>query len=93
MDARAGKWPWWEAAAGLRPDPSLTHRVERILSGMVRDRCTEIGLAEGQEVRCLGRTRDEVRLELPDGTVRSLELPWAWFVQVRPVQEAHAFPM
>lgn len=92
MDAN-GRWPWWETAAGLSPDPSRAFRIEHILFGMVRDRCTELGLVEGQEVRCLRRTRDEVRLELSDGTIRSLELPWAWFVQVQPVEEAAAFPM
>lgn len=87
-----GRWPWWEAAAGLHPDPSRPFRVERILSGMVRDRCVELGLIEGQEVRCRARTRDEVALELSDGTVRRLELPLAWFVQVHPVREAASPP-
>jgi hypothetical protein len=80
-------WSWSESLGGLRPDPSQAFRVERIRCGMVKDRCSEIGLREGQEVRCRGRTREDVSVELSDGRVSALELPFAWFVQVRPVSE------
>lgn len=83
-------WPWWETMAGRRPDPSRLVRVDRIAAGTVRDRCASIGLTEGQELRLRERTPDDVKVELSDGAVRSLELPVAWFVRVLPVPDAHA---
>jgi hypothetical protein len=78
-------WSWADSLGGLRPDPERAFRVEQILFGLVRDRCREMGLAEGEEVRCTDRNPDEVSLEFSNGEVRRLELPYAWFVQVEPV--------
>ena len=78
-------WPWTESLGGLRPDPGQRVRVKKILFGLVRDRCLEAGLEEGLELRYRSRTADQVVVELPDGQVRDLELPYAWFVQVEPL--------
>jgi hypothetical protein len=85
-------WSWTESLGGLRPDSRQSFRVRRILLGLVQDRCREMGLKEGQEFRCRDRTGDQVVVEFPGGTLRNLELPYAWFIQVEPVGQdvAHA---
>ena len=86
------RWRWTESLGGVRPDPDQKLRVGRILFGLVRDRCFEIGLREGEEVRCRNRTREQVWLELPGGEIHSLDLPYAWFVEVTPVGERPPTP-
>ena len=86
------RWPWAESLGGVRPDAERAFRVKRILFGLVRDRCFDMGLQEGQEVRCRDRTREQVLLELPGGGVHSLELPYAWFIEVSPVGEDAPVP-
>lgn len=77
-------WPWSQSLAGLRIDDGGWYRVRRILFGMVKDRCTELGIAEGQVIRSGRRDGRKVEVYLPDGGVRRLELPFAWFVEVEP---------
>jgi len=79
-------WPWTESLGGPRPDPEQRFRVKKILFGLVRTRCLDAGLKEGLELRFRSRTADQVMVELPDGQVRNLELPYAWFVQVEPLE-------
>lgn len=81
-------WPWTESLGGLRPGEERTYAVRRILFGLVEGRCRELGLAEGERVRCRHRDRDEVVLELASGELRHLNLHYAWFVQVEPVPDA-----
>jgi hypothetical protein len=78
-------WPWTESLGRLRPDAEKRFRVKRILVGLVQDRCRELGLDEGLEIRCRDRNPEEVRVELPGNQMRDLELPYAWFVQVEPI--------
>ncbi len=78
-------WPWAESLASLGGIEAEPLRVRRIVFGLVRDRCREVGLDEGSEVRFRGRTRDAVTVELPDGTLREIEVAYAWFIQVEPV--------
>lgn len=57
-------------------------RIRKILFGLVKDHCERAGVHEGDLVRCHYRDSDEVVVELPTGELRSLELAYAWFVQV-----------
>jgi len=75
-------WSWTESLGGLRASPVHTYRVRGVVFGLVRDRCLQLGVEEGMDIRCLSRTRDFVTIELPDGTLRELELAYAWFVPV-----------
>ncbi len=78
-------WSWTESLAEVDPDPHRAVLVERILFGLVRDRCAEIGMKEGQQIRCRSRTSRELTVELPNGGVHDLEVEYAWFIQVRPI--------
>ena len=82
-------WPWSESLGAVRADHAQILRVRRILFGMVRDRCHDLGLDEGTEFRCRGRTADGVAVELCGTGIRSLEFSYAWFVQVEPVGEVN----
>jgi hypothetical protein len=57
-------WPWSESLGAVRADPGQLLRVRRILFGMVRDHCHEVGLEEGTELRYGDRTPEGVVLEL-----------------------------
>jgi len=83
-------WSSAESLAGLSPDAHRSFRVRRILFELVRDRCAEMGLCEGEEFRCRGRSSEEVAIQLPNGQLHDLEVTYAWFVQVEPV--AAEFP-
>ena len=78
-------WPWWESLGNAAADALGVLEVRRIAIGIVRDRCFELGLREGQRIVCRRRSRDLVTVELPGGEIRTLELAYAWFVQVRRV--------
>lgn len=81
-------WSWVESLGGVRPDPASTLRVTRILFGLVRDRCSQVGVREGQTLRCRSRNHDHVTVELRDGELHDLELSYAWFVQVEPIERS-----
>ena len=78
-------WPWTESLGGISASYGSWLEIRRILFGLVTDRCSRIGLREGLTIRCRDRGRDRVIVELPSGEIRSLELQYAWFVQVRPI--------
>lgn len=80
------RWSWCESLGAVSAKGGSLLEVRRIRLGMVRDRCWEMGLHAGQEIRFRRRSRDEVTVELPGGEVRTLELPYAWFVEVRPLE-------
>jgi hypothetical protein len=79
---------WSETLGGVSTDPGSPLEVLQIRLGLVKDRCWEIGLREGQEVRFQRRSGEGVTVELAGGEVRSLELPYAWFVEVRSIASA-----
>lgn len=83
-------WPWNESLSGITVQEGGDYRICRILFGMVRDRCKELGLAEGDVVQCIHRDRDTVEVQLPSGAVRKLDLAYAWFIKVEPVVEQSA---
>jgi hypothetical protein len=80
-------WPWHESLGGLKAEAVGAYRIRRILFGMVKDRCSELGLTEGETIHCRNRDRDGVEVQLSCGSIRKLDLPYAWFVQVEPVTE------
>ncbi len=80
-------WPWSESLGGVPVDDGQHYRIRRILFGMVGDRCRELGLTEGERVRCLERDHDGVEVQLSDGAVRTLDLTYAWFVEVEPAED------
>jgi hypothetical protein len=79
------KIDWSKSLGGIAVDPLSTVEVRRILFGLVRDRCADIGLREGERIRCHHRDGDNVTVEMPSGTLANLELSYAWFIEVTPV--------
>jgi len=79
------EWHWSQSLGAVSPDPRQTYAIRSILFGLVRDRCFELGLSEGVTVRCRSRGSDRLVVELESGEQRSLDLSYAWFVQVEPV--------
>lgn len=63
--------------------------VYHILFDLVRARCHELGIRPGLRLSCVGKTPEEVRLRLPDGSEIELERHYAHFVQmVGPTDES-----
>ena len=85
MMTRTDSWPWDQSLGALRPDEERTYAITRILFGLVRDRCSDVGLSEGVTFRCRDRGWDQVTVQVASGDVKSLELAYAWFIQVEPV--------
>ena len=81
-------WSWSEALAAARP--GARYRIADLVFVMVRDRCRELGLEEGDEVRCVGNQGWAVELERPDRRRVSMEHDYAWFVQVELVGRGDA---
>lgn len=62
--------------------------IHRILFGALRTLCDELGLHEGDRVRCRACTPSRVLMENAEGRTISLERDWARFVQVSEPFEA-----
>jgi len=56
--------------------------IRRILFGVLRALCGELGIREGDAVRCRAATPGHLLLETPGGRTVTLERDWARFVQV-----------
>ena len=84
LKAHPMPWCWSDSLGGVAASAGARLVVDQIRLGS-RYRCGLIGLREGQEIRFRRRSRDGVTVELPSGDVRTLELPHAWFVAVRPL--------
>lgn len=82
MARRNGSWDWTESLGGVRHGDLRPYRIRRILFGMVEDHCHELGLFEGDTVRCLRRDAGELEVRLATGTIRRLPTEYAWFVEV-----------
>lgn len=63
--------------------PNELVRVERILYAILRDLCDEIGLHEGDEVRCQRNAGSVVVLESETGRKLVVDQDWARFIRVR----------
>lgn len=71
---------WTHSLANARP--GLRYRICELALSMVRDRCRDLGLEQGDEVTCLEAGRWSICLERLDGRRVNLERDYAWFVQV-----------
>jgi hypothetical protein len=72
--------------------PSETVRVERILFHLLKDLCYDLGLEEGDVLRCRRASRAFLVLETAAGRTIIMEMDWARFIEVSlanfaPVQE------
>lgn len=81
---RGRPWNWGDSLGGIHPNDGRSYHIRRIVFDLVKDRCAELGLKEGETVRCRKRDHRNVVVELSDGAMRSLELTYARFVQVEP---------
>lgn len=66
--------------ASLAPGESGTIRT--ILFGALRALCSDLGIHEGDRVRCRAGTAGVLILETPDGRAISLARDWARFIQL-----------
>ena len=69
-----------QSLAATRSGDSV--EIRRILFGALRDLCTDLGLFEGQWVRCRAGTASQLLLETGDGRTVALQRDWARFIQV-----------
>lgn len=81
-------WSWSESLGGIRPEEGREYEVRRIVFDLVKERCAHVGLEEGMTVRCLRRDQGCVLVERPDGVVVPMELTYARFIEVVPVEPA-----
>ncbi len=56
--------------------------IRRILFGALRELCAELGLHEGEVVRCRAGTPSQLLLETQGGRVVALDRDWARFIQI-----------
>jgi len=58
--------------------------VKRILFGALRELCNDLGLREGDVVRCKAASPSHLLLETPAGRTVAIETDWARFIQIGP---------
>jgi len=61
--------------------------IKRILFSGLRRHCAELGLAEGQRVKCRAGTASRLMLETETGRTVALERDWARFIQTAPAAD------
>jgi hypothetical protein len=57
-------------------------QVEHILFEGLRAHCADLGISEGDRLRCRSVTPTALVLETPAGRVVAIEREWAQFIQV-----------
>lgn len=62
--------------------------IRRILFGALRVHCADLGVHEGEVVRCRACTPSELLLETSVGRVVALERDWARFIQIGPTDQS-----
>ncbi len=82
MTGRTEGLPWTESLGKVRHGDLRPYRIRKILFGMVQDHCLELGMREGDTVRCLRKDAQELEVRLANGIVRHLPNEYAWFVEV-----------
>lgn len=82
MSQSSTEWSWAQSLGGVGGGDRGSYRIRRILFGMVQDHCRELGLFEGDTVRCRGRDRRGLELQLSSGSVRRIAIEYAWFIEV-----------
>jgi hypothetical protein len=68
--------------------PSETVRVERILFHLLKDLCYDLGLEEGDVLRCRRASHAFLVLETAAGKTIIMEMDWARFIEVSPASVA-----
>jgi len=58
--------------------------IKRILFEALRELCADLGVREGDLVRCRAETPSQLLLETPAGRTVALARDWARFIQVVP---------
>ena len=74
--------PWRESLGGVRHGDLRPYRIRKILFGMVQNRCHELGMREGDTIRCLRKDAQGLEVRLSSGKVRQLPNEYAWFIEV-----------
>ncbi len=64
--------------------------IRRILFGALRNLCADLGVHEGEVVRCRACTPSQLLLETAAGRVVALERDWARFIQITAVGQPAA---
>jgi hypothetical protein len=64
--------------------PGESAHVESIVLATLRGLCGDIGIREGESVRCRAGTGGVLVLDTQDGRVVSLARDWARFIRVLP---------
>lgn len=82
MTVRTEGLRWTESLGRVRHGDLRPYRIRKILFGMVQDHCHELGMREGDTVRCLRKDAQELEVRLATGTVMHLPNEYAWFVEV-----------
>ncbi len=62
--------------------------IRRILFGALRMLCADLGMHEGEVVRCRARTPSQLWIETSAGRVVALERDWARFIQIAAVDQS-----
>jgi hypothetical protein len=70
--------------AMLKPGESGT--VAEFVFGALRSLCGDLGIREGEQVRCRAGTAGVLILDTQDGHVVSLARDWARFIRLEPLQ-------
>jgi hypothetical protein len=68
--------------ATLSPGQSAT--VHSIVFGALRTLCGDIGIREGERVRCRAGTAGVLVLDTEDGQVVTVDREWARFIRIHP---------
>ena len=94
MTGRTEALPCTESLGKVRHGDLRPYRIHKILFGMVQEHCHDLGMREGDIVRCLRKDAQELEVRLSTGDVRRLPNEYAWFVEVEAAgimqQEARA---
>jgi hypothetical protein len=76
-------WDWEHSLATA--EAGLRYRVTCAVFSIVRERCHEVGCAEGDELTCIENTTEGVMLATSDERIIFIERMYAWLVRVEPV--------
>lgn len=70
--------------------PGESARVEAIVFGALKTLCGDLGIREGESVKCRAGTAGVLVLDTEDGHVVSLARDWARYIRIVPAARAAA---
>ena len=82
MTGRTEALPCTESLGKVRHGDLRPYRIHQILFDMVQQHCLELGMREGDIVRCLRKDARELEVRLATGAVRHIPNEYAWFIEV-----------